>query len=153
MQRGRHSSGRSSQVSERRASDNASIETGTTEETLLVLHGDAQTSYKQGHSGLCHVAIHPPTARDFAGVMKRFLDRNYRIGPTDHTFLKAFYLDDLDDINIEFTLETPERFREVHPVGNRLALIGWSGAAGWLPAPSAPKWKDRRSLRSEPIRA
>lgn len=112
---------------ERRFSDGGKIEVGTAEETLLVLHGGAQTPYKQGHSGLYHVAIHPPTARHFAGVMKRFSDRNYPIAPTDHTFSRAFYLEDPDGINIEFTLETPERFRGVRPVGNRLAFIGADG--------------------------
>ena len=112
---------------ERRASDGGSIEVGTEEETLLVLHGGARTPYRQGHSGLYHVAIHPPTARDFAGVMKRFLNRNYPIAPTDHTFSKAFYFDDPDGINIEFTLETPERFKGVRPVGNRLAFIAADG--------------------------
>jgi catechol 2,3-dioxygenase len=112
---------------ERRASDGRSIEVGTKDETLLVLTGGARSPYRQGHSGLYHVAIHPPNARAFAGVMKRFIDARYPIAPTDHTFSKAFYLDDPDGINIEFTLETPERFRGVRPVGNRLAFIGADG--------------------------
>jgi catechol 2,3-dioxygenase len=60
-------------------------------------------------------------------MLKRFIDLRYPIVPTDHTFSKAIYLDDPDGINIEFTLETPERFRGVRPVGNRLAFIGTDG--------------------------
>ena len=113
---------------ERRASDGGSIEVGTADETLLVLHGGARTPYLQGHSGLYHVAIHPPSERDFARLLKRFMDLQYPIHPTDHTFSKAIYLDDLDGINIEFTLETPERFKGVKPgVGNRLVFIGTDG--------------------------
>jgi catechol 2,3-dioxygenase len=113
---------------ERRASDGGSIEVGTADETLLVLHGGARTPYLQGHSGLYHVAIHPPSERDFARLLKRFMDLQYPIHPTDHTFSKSIYLDDPDGINIEFTLETPERFRGVKPgVGNRLVFIGADG--------------------------
>ena len=113
---------------ERRASDGGGLEVGTADETLIVLHGGAQRSYLQGHSGLYHVAIHAPDERDFARMLKRFMDRRYPIGPTDHTFSKSIYLDDPDGINIEFTLETPERFREVKAgVGNRLVFVGADG--------------------------
>jgi catechol 2,3-dioxygenase len=113
---------------ERRASDGGSIEVGTADETLLVLHGGARTPYLKGHSGLYHVAIHAPNERDFARMLRRFTDMRYPIAPTDHTFSKSIYLDDPDGINIEFTLETPERFKGVRPVGNRLAFIGADGA-------------------------
>ena len=112
---------------ERHASDGDSIEVGTADETLLVLHGGAQTSYKQGYSGLYHVAIHSPNARDFARLLKRFLDLRYPIGPKDHIFSKSFYLDDPDGINIEFALETPERFKGVRLVGNRPVIIDADG--------------------------
>jgi catechol 2,3-dioxygenase len=113
---------------EQRAQDGDSIEIGTADETLLVLHGGAQTVFKTGHSGIYHVAIHPPDERDFARIFKRLLDLRYPISPTDHTFSKAIYLDDPDGINIEITLETPERFRGVKPgPGNRLIFIGTDG--------------------------
>jgi catechol 2,3-dioxygenase len=61
-------------------------------------------------------------------MLKRFIDLRYPIAPTDHTFSKSIYLDDPDGINLEFTLETPERFRGVRPgVGNRLVFIGADG--------------------------
>jgi len=112
---------------ERRKTDGDTIEVGTADETLLVLHGCAGAPYKQGHSGLYHVAIHSPNARDFARLLKRFRDLKYPIAPTDHTLSKAIYLDDPDGINIEFTLETPERLRGVRPVGNRIAFMGTDG--------------------------
>ncbi len=112
---------------ERRPSDGGSVEVGTIEETLLVLHGGARTPYVGGHSGLYHVAIHTPDARDFARLLKRLIDLRYPISPTDHTFSKSIYLDDPDGINIEITLETPERFKGVRPVGNKLAFIGTDG--------------------------
>ncbi len=109
---------------ERRLSDNGGIAVGTAEETLLVLHGGASLPFKQGHSGIYHVAIHPPDARDFARILKRLIDRTYPISPTDHTFSKSIYLDDPDGINVEITLETPERFRECVPgPGNRLTFV------------------------------
>jgi len=79
------------------------------------LASSPRAPYKQGLSGLYHVAIHPPNARDFARLFKGFTDLRYPIYPTDHTFSKSSYLDDPDGINIEFTLETPERFKGVKP--------------------------------------
>ncbi len=113
---------------QRRASDGSSIAVGTAEETLLVLHGGARVPFQKGHSGLYHVAIHPPDARDFARIFKRLIDYKHPMSPTDHTFSKAIYLDDPDGINIEITLETPERFRECVPGhGNRLTFVGADG--------------------------
>ena len=113
---------------QRRESDGNSITVGTADETLLVLHGGARAPFQKGHSGLYHVAIHPPDARDFARIFKRLIDRKCRMSPTDHTFSKAIYLDDPDGVNIEITLETPERFRECVPgPGNRLTFVGADG--------------------------
>jgi catechol 2,3-dioxygenase len=112
----------------RRGQEMGSVELGTEDETLLVLHGGARLPSQKGYSGLFHVAIHPPDARDFARILKRLMDSRYPIGPTDHTFSKAIYLDDPDGINIEVTLETPERFRECVPgPGNRLTFVGSDG--------------------------
>lgn len=50
------------------------------------------------------------------------------MSPTDRTFSKAIYLDDPDGINMEITLETPERFKECVPgPGNRLTFVGSDG--------------------------
>ncbi|SES46737.1 VOC family protein [Rhizobium sp. NFR03] len=104
-----------------------SIELGTENETLIVLHGGATLPVGRGHSGLYHVAIHVPDQRDFARLLKRFSNLRYPCSPTDHTFSKAVYLDDPDGITIEVTLETPERFLGVRPVGSQLAFIGTDG--------------------------
>ena len=112
---------------EQRTSPNG-VAMGISDETLLVLHGGARTGFKTGHSGLYHVAIHPPSERDFARILKCLIDLHYPISPTDHTFSKAIYLDDPDGINIEITLETPERFKGTKPgPGNRLIFIGTDG--------------------------
>ncbi len=113
---------------QRRASDSNSIAVGTAKETLLVLHGGARVPFQKGYSGLYHVAIHPPDARDFARIFKRLMDHKHPMSPMDHTFSKSIYLDDPDGINIEITLETPERFRECVPgPGNRLTFVGADG--------------------------
>ncbi len=104
-----------------------SIELGTENETLIVLHGGATLPVGRGHSGLYHVAIHVPDQRDFARLLKRFSDLRYPCSPTDHTFSKAIYLEDPDGITIEVTLETSERFQGVRAVGSRLAFIGTDG--------------------------
>lgn len=113
---------------QRRANDGGGISMGTAEATLLVLHGGARVPFQKGYSGIYHVAIHPPNARDFARVFKRLLEHKYPMSPTDHTFSKAIYFDDPDGINMEITLETPERFRECIPgPGNRLTFVGADG--------------------------
>lgn len=90
-----------------------SAELGTESITLVVIHDTATVKYKKGYSGLYHFAIHAPSARDFANMVKRVLDKKYPCSPVDHTMSKSLYLDDPDGINVEFTLETPERFRRV----------------------------------------
>ena len=90
-----------------------SAELGTESKTLLVLHQSAKSRFKKGYSGLYHFAIHAPNAREFANMVKRVIDKKYPSSPVDHTMSKSLYLDDPDDINVEFTLETPERFKRV----------------------------------------
>lgn len=113
---------------EHRTNKDGVVEVGTKEETLLVLHPGAQTRFQKGHRGLYHVGIHSPNERDFARLLKRFVDLRYPISPTDHTFSKAIYLEDPDGITFEFALETPERFRgaKVGP-GGRLTFVGTDG--------------------------
>lgn len=113
---------------DRRAEGDDGIELGTADETLVVLHGGARTPFQKGHSGLYHAAIHTPDEKDFARLLKRFMDLRVPISPVDHTFSKAIYLYDPDGINVEVTLETPERFRGVKPgAGNRLVFIDTDG--------------------------
>lgn len=88
-------------------------EFGTESQTLVVVHQTAKTAYKKGFSGLYHFAIHAPNKAAFASMIHRLEINNYPYSPVDHTMSKSIYLDDPDGINIEFTLETPERFKRV----------------------------------------
>ncbi|MFK8101866.1 MAG: VOC family protein [Saprospiraceae bacterium] len=88
-------------------------EFGTVDKTLVVLHQTAKTKFKKGYSGLYHFAIHAPNVAEFASMINRLNIHKYSYAPIDHTASKSIYLDDPDGINIEFTLETPERLKRV----------------------------------------
>ncbi|WIB36069.1 VOC family protein [Curtobacterium sp. MCJR17_043] len=90
------------------------VELGTKAQTLVTLHPGAQTGFLQGHSGLYHLAVHPPTEADFARILLRLIRVGWQISPTDHIMSKAIYLLDPDGITVEITLETPERLRGFH---------------------------------------
>lgn len=88
-------------------------EFGTEVQTLVVVHQTAKFAFKEGYSGLYHYAIHAPNAREFARMIQRLIDNDYAFSPIDHTMSKSIYLRDPDNILLEFTLETPERFKRV----------------------------------------
>ena len=88
-------------------------EFGTETRTLIVVHQTATTSFKKGYSGLYHLAIHAPNSAAFASMVHRLNINKYPYAPIDHTMSKSIYLDDPDGINIEFTLETPERYKRI----------------------------------------
>jgi catechol 2,3-dioxygenase len=87
----------------------AYAELGTEASTLVVLYAGAKMPFKEGYSGLYHLAIHPTTEGEFARVLARLIAKRYPISPTDHTMSKAIYMVDPDGITVEITLETPER--------------------------------------------
>ena len=87
------------------------VQLGTTSETLVVLHPGAQRGFLARHSGLYHLAIHPPNQVEFARIAKRIIESGMRVSPTDHTMSKALYVLDPDGITVEITLETPERLQ------------------------------------------
>jgi catechol 2,3-dioxygenase len=93
-------------------------EMGTDQNTLVVLYPNAKTGFKNGYSGIYHLAIHPSTEGEFARVLARLIAKGYPISPTDHTMSKAIYMEDPDGITVEVTLETPERLARVE-FGNR----------------------------------
>lgn len=101
-------------------------EFGTEHKTLVVVHQTAKFPYAKGYSGLYHVAIHAANKTDFANMLNRLLINNYPFSPVDHTMSKSFYLEDPDGITIEFTLETPERFKRVIS-SNGLRIEGTDG--------------------------
>jgi catechol 2,3-dioxygenase len=88
-------------------------ELGTDKNTLVTLYPTAKTPFKNGYSGLYHLAIHPSTEGEFARVLARLIAKRYPISPTDHTMSKAIYMEDPDGITVEITLETPERLERL----------------------------------------
>ena len=96
-----------------RVSDDKVAELGTERNTLVVLHQTAERKFQKGYSGLYHFAIHAPTEAEFASMINRLNVNRHPYSPVDHTASKSIYLDDPDGINVEFTLETPERLKRV----------------------------------------
>jgi catechol 2,3-dioxygenase len=78
--------------------------------TLIVLHPGAARGVLRGHAGLYHVAVHVPTAEEFARAIARLAAARIAQAPTDHVYSMATYATAPDGINLEITLETPERF-------------------------------------------
>lgn len=96
-----------------RHASNDIAELGTETDTLIVVHQAAKLPFKEGYSGLYHFAIHATDKYEFAKMFYRLWVNNYTCSPTDHTMSKSIYLKDPDGITLEFTLETPERFKRV----------------------------------------
>src|ERR1700744_4933788 len=94
---------------------------------LIVLHAGAERPPRRGHSGLYHVALHLPDAREFARVIARLTAARYPQAPTDHIFSQATYLDDPDGIGLELTLETPERVAEMEVRGAEFRIVDTEG--------------------------
>lgn len=109
-----------------RKSSDRIAEFGTETKTLVVIHEEAKIKYQKGYSGLYHFAIHAPNISEFASMIHRLNVNRYAYSPIDHTASKSIYLDDPDGINIEFTLETPERFKRVLTTGG-LKIEGTDG--------------------------
>lgn len=108
-------------------------EFGTDTETLVIVHQSAKTPFKEGYSGLYHFAIHAPNKNEFAKMLYQLLVNKYPCSPTDHTMSKSVYLNDPDGITVEFTLETPERFKRVISEGG----LGMEDADGSIRPASA----------------
>jgi catechol 2,3-dioxygenase len=89
------------------------IHLGVDGRALIVLHPGAGRGPVPGRSGLYHVAIHLPNEMEFARVLARIAAARVPQAPTDHIFSKATYLSDPDGIQLELTLETPERAGEI----------------------------------------
>ncbi len=110
-----------------RSRDDTTLELGTEDATLLVLHPGATGRVRRGFRGLYHVAIHLPDEPEFARVLARLIARRYPIAPTDHVMSKAIYLDDPDGIGLELTLETPERQRSMRVLPNGIEIVDSEG--------------------------
>jgi catechol 2,3-dioxygenase len=94
------------------------VRLGVDGRALIVLRPDAVAPVGRGHAGLYHVAIHVPSAEEFARVLVRLAKAGVPQSPTDHVFSMATYVHDPDGIMLEITLETPERFGSVE-IGQR----------------------------------
>ena len=105
-----------------RSSEEDTIEFGSENKTLVVVHRSAKTSYLKGFSGLYHFAIHVPDEAALASVINRLNQRGYQYSPVDHTMSKAVYFEDMDGITVEYTLETPGR--EVTDTDGRASMSG-----------------------------
>lgn len=110
-------------------------ELGTDKSTLVVLYPTARTPFKNGYSGLYHLAIHPSTEEEFARVLARLIAKQYPVSPTDHTMSKALYLKDPDGITVEITLETPQRLERLDISDRGAVAIDRDGT---VRSPSAP---------------
>ncbi|HYF02546.1 MAG TPA: VOC family protein [Patescibacteria group bacterium] len=110
-------------------------EMGTDKSTLVVLYPTAKTAFKNGYSGLYHLAVHPSNEGEFARVLARLIQKGYPISPTDHTMSKAIYMTDPDGITVEITLETPERLDRMEISSNGIMAIDRDGT---VRSPSAP---------------
>jgi len=89
------------------------VRLGVDGRALIVLHPGAERGPVRGRSGLYHVAVHLPNEAEFARVLARIAAAGVPQAPTDHIFSKATYLNDPDGIQLELTLETPERAGEI----------------------------------------
>ncbi len=96
-----------------RTEESDRVQLGTQDATLVVLHPGAQHAFLPRHSGLYHLAIHPPSETEFARILRNLVRARWRISPVDHIMSKAIYLNDPDGITVEITLETPERLKEL----------------------------------------
>jgi catechol 2,3-dioxygenase len=89
------------------------IRLGAGNQELVVLHPNATGGVEPRRTGLYHLAIHLPNAKEFARAIARLFSMGYPNSPTDHTMTEATYLSDPDGNGIELTLETPERGQTV----------------------------------------
>ena len=96
-----------------RNATNELAEFGSENKTLVVVHQTATAPFREGYSGLYHFAIHAPNKIEFARMIQRLIVNNYSFSAIDHTMSKSIYLRDPDSVLVEFTLETPERFKRI----------------------------------------
>jgi catechol 2,3-dioxygenase len=108
-----------------RGDDHVSL--GAGERELIVLHTGAVRPSQPGHTGLYHVALHLPTAAEFARTLSRLAAKRVPQSPTDHIFSKATYVHDPDGIMLELTLETPDRYQSIEIQGDLVVLIDSDG--------------------------
>ncbi len=96
-----------------RFQNNTRAEFGTSSKTLVSVIQSATMPNSANYSGMYHFAIHTTSELEFARMFNRLRYQGYPCSPTDHTMSKSVYLSDPNGITVEYTLETPERFKRV----------------------------------------
>jgi catechol 2,3-dioxygenase len=95
------------------AHEPATAELGDGQETVLVLHEDAQAGPAGRHAGLYHYALLYPSREELARAAVRLgVSRTPIQGASDHGTHEAIYLPDPDGIGIELAADRP---RELWP--------------------------------------
>jgi catechol 2,3-dioxygenase len=107
------------------ARDTAHAELGDGQETVVVLHEDAQARPAGRHAGLYHYALLYPTREELARAAVRLSQTRTQIeGGSDHRTHEAIYLPDADGNGIELAWD---RDRDAWPAG-----LGYDGGPGPL---------------------
>jgi catechol 2,3-dioxygenase len=110
-----------------RSQDSTTAELGTAVKTLFILRTGASKPVSAPYTGLYHVAIGMADQFEFSRMMARMMALRVPVSPVDHLGAKSFYLNDPDGIEIEFTLETPERFSHFGDMKKALVLYDVDG--------------------------
>ncbi|MFK7902152.1 MAG: VOC family protein [Nitratireductor sp.] len=105
----------------------ASALLGNGDKTLFVLHAGANRGVEPGYTGMYHVAIGVRSQAEFSRLLARLIHLNVQVGPTDHLMAKSLYLVDPDGLEIEITLETPERFGHFGDMSKGLTIFDIEG--------------------------
>lgn len=100
---------------------------GTETSTLILLQSGAKQPVAGPYTGMYHVAIGVRGQAEFSRILARLVHLNVRVGPTDHLMAKSLYIHDPDGLEIEITLETPERFSHFGDMSKGLTLYGVDG--------------------------
>lgn len=108
-----------------RGSQKADI--GTREKTLFVLHAGASRPVAPHHLGMYHVAIGLPDQAEFSRILAKLIASQIPISLVDHLMSKAIYLQDPDGLEIEFAVETPERFGRFGDMSQGLIMYDAEG--------------------------
>lgn len=74
-----------------------------------------------------HVAIGVPDQAEFSRLLARLIALQIPVSPTDHLLAKSLYLSDPDGLEIELTLETPDRFGRFGDMSGGLVLYDAEG--------------------------
>ena len=110
-----------------RHQDKMSVSLGTAEKTLFRLKSGALVSVSPRYLGMYHVAMGVPDQAEFSRLLARLVDINLNLSLVDHLMSKAIYFEDPDGLEIEITLETPERFGRFGEMSQGLLLYDKKG--------------------------